>query len=447
MELLLNYIKIVILLSIPQAYINLNLALAIWGLKPQQHIKKLLIFAITLSLITDLDILHVPAEIHILIGTVLTFVIMYLVYRSFGIKKILIVFFSYLFLVILGEMLCVLLIQLTYGIKPNTEMMINHFPMLFSTFTLLWIFLFFLARMIEKRSFLFFHQLYQYLIHFKQSRKKEILLLTFFQAFLLFLLFVIQSDQTHRFSEQSFNYVLYILTLVTFCAFFFTLRLLKRTREEAVRQTQDVYVEEISKMFTAIRGQRHDFLNHVQVMYTMMKMNKHEQLQRYMADLVKESHSVNNVILHNSPAIAAFIQAKSEVAVARSISFTHELSPTLTMETSIKSIDLVKMLGNLIDNAFEESDTLPAEQRWVKLSIQEVNETLIIEISNQGRLLSPFEIQQMLLPGYTTKKACHSGLGLAIVNERIHFYKGTLTIQSSLEKGTLIRVTLPICTK
>jgi sensor histidine kinase regulating citrate/malate metabolism len=219
--------------------------------------------------------------------------------------------------------------------------------------------------------------------------------------------------------------------------------LLVRIREEAVRQTQDVYVEEIGKMFTSIRGQRHDFLNHVQVMCSMLKMNKLEQLKCYMEEIVKEAHSVNDVIYHSSPALAAFIQAKTELAVTRCIAFNYNIPQNLNIESSIKSIDLVKIMGNLVDNAFEESDTLPSEQRIVHLSIRVRDDLLEIEVRNQGRLLSETDKQMIILPGYTTKKAGHSGLGLAIVHERVQFYKGLLNIQSCLEDGTTIQVTLP----
>lgn len=447
MDMLLNFMKIFFLLSIPQAYLHLRLAFAIWGIKLQQQNKKLLIFAVVSSLFLNLDILHVPTEIHIVTATLLYLVIMYFVFRSFGVKKILIIYFTYMFLIIAMEMLNILLIQLIYGLEPNKEMLINQLPELLSISIPAGILLFLLAKMIDKRSFLFFHQLYQYLMNFKQSRKKEILLLTFFQAFLLILLFIINLDDKHGHTKQAFSFIFYTLIVVTLCAFIFTLRLLKRTREEAVRQTQDVYLEEINKMFTTIRGQRHDFLNHVQVMFTMLKMNKHVQLQSYMDDLVKEVHSVNEVILHSSPAIAAFIQAKREMAVTRAIAFTHKLSQTLDIESSIKAIDLIKIMGNLVDNAFEESDTLPLELRSVELILQEENGTINIEVTNQGRLLSDADKEKMLIPGYTTKKIGHSGLGLAIVHERTLFYKGTITIHSSEQQGTVISISLPSVTK
>jgi signal transduction histidine kinase len=440
---LFDYFKVVLLLSIPQAISHIWFIFAVWGLKPRMHISKLFLFAVGNSLIIDLDIFHVPTEIHAVTSLLVTFIFLNILFRPFGFKKVLIVFLSLTVLIMLTEMLSALSTQLIFGIVAQNIVINQHFPQLMSVGLPLFLLLYFLSLYIENRNFRFFNQLYQYLINIKQNRMKEILVLSFLQAILLVMLLIIGVENKHKYSAATFNFVIYALILITFCAFFYILRLLVTIREEAVRQTQDVYVDDIIKMFTVIRGQRHDFLNHVQVMYSMLKMNKLEQLNSYMADVVKEAHSVDQVIHHSSPTLAAFIQMKTEMAFTRSITFTYEVPPTLDIESSIKSIDLVKIMGNLIDNAFEESDTLPMEHRIVHLSIHIADETLKIEVRNHSRLLTVSDKEKMLLPGYTTKKSGHTGLGLAIVQERVQYYKGTLSIQSSIELGTAILVTLP----
>jgi signal transduction histidine kinase len=442
-DMLLDYFKVVLLLSIPQAISHLWFIFAVWGLKPRLHTNKLFLFAVINSLIIDLDIFRAPTEIHAVTSFLVTFILVNILFRPFGFKKVLIVFLSLTVLIMLTEMLGALSTQLIYGIEAQNIEINQHFPQLLSIGLPLFLLLYFLSHYIENRNIRFFNQLYQYLINIKQNRMKEILVLSFFQAILLVMLLIIGVENKHKYSAATYNFVIYTLILITFCVFFYILRLLVRIREEAVRQTQDVYVDDIIKMFTVIRGQRHDFLNHVQVMYSMLKMNKLEQLNSYMADVVKEAHSVDQVIHHSSPTLAAFIQMKMEMALSRSITFTYDVPKTIDIESSIKSIDLVKIMGNLIDNAFEESDTLPVEQRIVHLSILIADGTLRIEVRNHSRLLTVTDKEKMLLPGFTTKKSGHTGIGLAIVHERVQYYKGTLSIQSSIEQGTAILVTLP----
>ncbi|WP_229263943.1 sensor histidine kinase [Cohnella cholangitidis] len=440
---LLDYFKLVILLSIPQALIHIWLTFELWGLKPMLHYRKLILYAVVNSLIVDLDIWSVTMPVHMLTSTCLNFIVMFFVFRSFGNRKMLIVFLSNLALLLLVELLCTPLLQLVYGPSARDLMIDYYLLQRLSGYAAVGFIFFCISRYLEKRNFIFFHRLYQYLASIKQTRGREILLLTLFQAFLLGILFYIGLEQKQRYTEMTYNILIYALVVLTFGAFFFTIRLLVNIREEAVRKTQDIYVEELGKMFTSIRGQRHDFLNHVQVMSSMLRMNKIDRLRSYMEDIVKEAQIDSEIISHPTPALAAFIQAKKEMAITRNIDFTYEIPNSLDIESSIKSIDLVKIMGNLVDNAFDESDMLPMEQRLVHLSIRLSDGMLEIEVRNQGRLLSEQDKSMIILPGYTTKKSGHSGLGLAIVHERVQFYKGLLDIESWEEKGTSILVTLP----
>jgi len=440
---LLHYSYIVMAVSIPQAMVRMWLTFSIWGLKPKFHARKLIFFAVASSLLTDIDYLFVPTIVHALTSTCIAFLVLYFIFRKFGIRNVLVVFLSYIAISLLADLLGVMMLQTAYG-SLFPKGMVLHQPLQYqSIYVPIGLALLLMARYFENKNFAFLQRLYQYFINIKQTRTMEVVLLTLFQAFLLGLLFAIGSDNERDYSGAAFNLVFYVLVLLTFGAFFYTVRLLVRIREEAVRQTQDVYVEEIGRMFTMIRGQRHDFLNHMQVISSMLKMNKLEQLKTYLDDLVKESHSVASVVSHSSPALAAFIQAKTELSQSRGISFACYVPEDLNIESIVKSIDLVKIVGNLVDNAFEESDTLPPDQKRVRFRMDISDGLLTIEISNRGRLLSDEEKQIMLLPGYTTKKTGHSGLGLAIVQERVRHYQGRLQIDSNEEEGTTVRVTIP----
>ncbi|MCD9022953.1 sensor histidine kinase [Cohnella silvisoli] len=197
-------------------------------------------------------------------------------------------------------------------------------------------------------------------------------------------------------------------------------------------------MEEINDMFTSIRGQRHDFLNHVQVIHTMVQMGRTEQLKSYVADLVKETQEVSDVVHHCSPALAAFVQAKMTVSIGKGIAFTYELPDNWNaQETTIKVIDIIKIMGNLVDNAFDETETLPIDQRHVHASIRFTeSKTIELEVSNRGRMIDAKEKEIIFLPGYSTKGEDHTGLGLAIVAERVKYYQGTLEVQSDTESGT-----------
>ncbi|WP_256760864.1 sensor histidine kinase [Cohnella sp. WQ 127256] len=240
--------------------------------------------------------------------------------------------------------------------------------------------------------------------------------------------------------------LIYALIFVSLLALVSIIRLLIRTREQAARMTQEVYIDDINDMFTSIRGQRHDFLNHVQVIHTMVQMGKTEQLKCYVGDLVKETRDVSEIVHHSSPALAAFVQAKLTIAIGRGISFTYELPDSWKGdETTIKIIDIIKIMGNLVDNAFDESKTLPPEERKTHAAITIMDDnTIVLQVSNKGRSLDDKDKERIFLPGYTTKGEGHSGLGLAIIQERVKHYHGNLSLHSDEKSGiTEFRITIP----
>jgi len=442
---LLSYLQLVIGLSIPQALVRIWLVFAVAGLGPSRHARKLVLFAVASSILGDLDYWFVSAPVHALTSTCIALAALYAVFRKLGARSVLLLFVTYTAVSFLTDIVGGALIQVLHGMTDRKDVIAHYPAVLHSVYVPLGVALGLLAFYLEKRSFPFLHRLYQYLLDIQQSRMKEVLLLTIVQLFVLGLLFSIGMEKgRHGFSEAPYNWTVYALVLLTFCSIFYMLRLFVRIREEAIVQTRDVYAEEIGQMFTVIRGHRHDFLNHMQVMSSMLQMNKIQQLKSYMDELAKEAHAVAPVFDHSSPALAAFVIGKTGQAKARDIPFACDIPARLEIEAFVKMIDLVKIMGNLVDNAFEESERLPSGSRDVRLTIGSEGDTLALEVSNRGRALTDEELRMMTMPGYTTKKSGHSGLGLAIVQERVQFYQGALSIRYCPENGTTtIRIGLP----
>ncbi|WP_158602274.1 sensor histidine kinase [Cohnella endophytica] len=327
-------------------------------------------------------------------------------------------------------------------IRENVfDIMMCVYPELLVLFVISWF--------IRNRNNYSTKKLFSIVLNDDRKTLTNVILLICFQFCLLgsIQLILSTSDSYNPFLNGS---LILITITVSVLALVSIIRLLVRTREQVARMTQEVYVEEINDMFTSIRGQRHDFLNHMQVMHTMSQMGKNEQLNTYISELVKETRSVSDIVHHSSPALAAFAQSKTTVAIGKGIGFTCELPDNWNMqETTVKVIDIIKIIGNLVDNAFDETETLPQNQRQVHASIR-IDERNRIEllVSNRGRHLSDKDKDRMFAPGYTSKGNDHSGLGLAIVQERVKHYNGSLEVQSEENPvqavgTTIFRITLP----
>ncbi|MGO4376324.1 sensor histidine kinase, partial [Paenibacillus sp. MCAF20] len=156
----------------------------------------------------------------------------------------------------------------------------------------------------------------------------------------------------------------------------------RQSRDKAVRVTQETYIDEINQMFHSIRAQRHDFLNHVQTIHSLAELRKTRELAAYTKELTGEIRLMNDIINIGNPAIAALIRSKISQAESHKIQFACSFSGLNMQEMGAKTLDVNRILGNLIDNAFDEVLKYPDEQRIVNLVGNQTDCELELTISN-----------------------------------------------------------------
>ena len=245
--------------------------------------------------------------------------------------------------------------------------------------------------------------------------------------------------------DSTLMHALYIFGLLCgLFLLFFSAKLIRLSRENAVRSAHEIYIQDINSMFNAIRGQRHDFLNHVQVIASMLSNRKYAEAEKYIADLAKDTQQIRDWIDIGHPGFSALIQAKLALAVSQDIRLDYEFSGLEKVPLNIKAIDVVRISGNLLDNAIEAVASLPKNERWVEITGVAAEDHLYIAVRNPGPVLGEEELRRCFSPGYSTKKNDqNSGLGLAIVRMKVEEYKGTLQARSNKGEGTVFTVRIP----
>ena len=102
---------------------------------------------------------------------------------------------------------------------------------------------------------------------------------------------------------------------------------------------------------------------------------------------------------------------------------------------------LYSAIGNIVENGCKYS---PDHTSRVALRFTE-NE-LIVDVLNQGDVITEEEVQHIFLPFYRSAGNSHQGgfgLGLALAKRIIGLHKGHIQVNSSQENGTLFRISLP----
>lgn len=253
--------------------------------------------------------------------------------------------------------------------------------------------------------------------------------------------------------QQTLNDQLVRLTLTIFACSLVIIGLvlgmiaLWNRRTEAVAQSvQNVYLENIDALFNSIKEQRHDFNNHVNTIQLLVKMKKYDDLSEYTAELVGESIAMNQIININLPALSALIQAKTTQAYDRKIKFEYEIANLKSVQFgTVKSTELVKIVSNLVDNAFDAVMETDHPEKIVRVTGQIRGEQLTFTVGNNGNPIPEKLKQQIFEAGFSTKplNRKNSGLGLAIVTKILKKHRGIILVESD-EHWTEFSVRLPL---
>jgi signal transduction histidine kinase len=104
----------------------------------------------------------------------------------------------------------------------------------------------------------------------------------------------------------------------------------------------------------------------------------------------------------------------------------------LTISADKNMIDQVVI--NLLKNAIQSFEEQENRQIELKASLNEKSRPLIA-IKDNGTGIDPEALEKIFIPFFTTKKS-GSGIGLSLSRQIMRQHQGTLTVKSTVGKGT-----------
>lgn len=210
---------------------------------------------------------------------------------------------------------------------------------------------------------------------------------------------------------------------------FSTRRLLKQLDD------MDETIDAMANLNITLRTQRHDFLNHLQVVYSLIEMEEYEEANEYIEQVYGRITAVSRVMKTAVPAVNALLQVKVAACEAAHVKVQLDItSKWETLENTLPAWEMCKVLSNLIDNAIDAMAKLPARQRRLTISLTENLRQYCFRVANTGTPI-PQDMQESIFqPGITTKGEGH-GMGLYIVRKTLMNREGDITLQSD-EKET-----------
>lgn len=171
------------------------------------------------------------------------------------------------------------------------------------------------------------------------------------------------------------------------------------------------------------------------------------RMKRLTEDLLAVARNEDRV-LAKEPLVAAelvhqTVRIVKQKAEQRTISLLVELDDSLIIEAEEQA--MMQILVNLVDNAIAYS----IEGKSIHIRLTSRQNEAIFEIEDEGVGIAPNHLPHITERFYRVNEARTrsdggSGLGLTIVKQLIEASGGKLEIFSELEKGTTVKVTVPL---
>lgn len=190
------------------------------------------------------------------------------------------------------------------------------------------------------------------------------------------------------------------------------------------RELIETHYREVENMYRQIRGWRHDYRNHIQMMKVLAANGDMDALKVYLDELDTDLNTVDTVVKTGNPMADAILNSK--ISLARSRNIPTQVDAHIPVKLKMSELDLCCIIGNLFDNAMEASMALPEEKRMIRVYMDMKGTQLYISFTNFTAAKKLSKVGK----GFKTSKGEGHGFELVRIDDIVSRYDGYLSRNS-----------------
>lgn len=190
------------------------------------------------------------------------------------------------------------------------------------------------------------------------------------------------------------------------------------------RELIDTHYMEVETMYKQIRGWRHDYRNHIQMMKALAAKDDIDGIRSYLDMLDKDLATVDTVVKTGNAMADAILNSK--ISLARSKGISVSVDAHIPVMLKMSELDLCVIIGNLFDNAIDASMALPEDGRMIRVYMDMKKTQLYISFTN----FTASKKQKKLGNLFATTKGDGHGFGLVRIDSIVERLDGYLSRNS-----------------
>ncbi len=230
-----------------------------------------------------------------------------------------------------------------------------------------------------------------------------------------------------------------VIAFLTMIAVIYFYQKIKTTEEEVLQnslvssQIDELsgHVHAMEKIYSDIRGIRHDINNHIMVLGNLIKGNDSDQAIAYLNDWSEDFHLVDINVRSGNPVTDIVISEKRRQAEDAGIRFVDDFH--YPEEGKVDSIDVGVILNNALSNAIRAAEG--KEKSFVEIKSWRSGDMFMIQVKNSCNRLLRISDESGLVETSKQDRDKH-GFGLKNMRRIAEKYYGTTQLEQ--EDGTAV---------
>ncbi|MCX7781146.1 MAG: sensor histidine kinase [Negativicutes bacterium] len=214
-----------------------------------------------------------------------------------------------------------------------------------------------------------------------------------------------------------------------------------RDRTEVTRLAEEL--TGVHRFVDAMRAQTHEFKNKLHTISGLIQLKRYEEAVNFAIDShVNQQGLIGQLSVKIKDSIIyGLLLGKASQMKELGINFIIEPETNLQeLPVNVSSGDLVLIIGNLLQNAIEAVEG--QENKCISILLNQNIDTLLVRVYNSGPWIEPQLGGSIYKRGISTKRS-GSGLGLALVSEKLAVVGGTIFYRNIADGGVEFEISIP----
>jgi sensor histidine kinase regulating citrate/malate metabolism len=193
----------------------------------------------------------------------------------------------------------------------------------------------------------------------------------------------------------------------------------------------------------ALRSQAHESANRLHTVVSLIELGHPERALAFATEELAASQVLTDRVVASvqEPALTALLLGKAAQAGERGIDL--EVGESAHWPEDVAPArDLVTIVGNLLDNAFDAVAGVDGPRR-VRFDAHVTDGYAVLVVEDSGPGLAPAEVERAFVRGWSTKQTAgegRRGLGLALVAQSVQRLGGDLRVEGPPGARFVVRI-------